>query len=139
MKIYTSYFSNRVLKDIDYERQVAISIGLPRYRKWLGRRIKQLAPTWEMVKMPEPEYRIKYQNILDNLNPSELDIRDCDILLCFEMPDDFCHRHLVAEWLRKYGYEVEELIYPGMVQSEGRRETITQILVQPQFPGLFVS
>lgn len=30
-------------------------------------------------------------------------------LLCYEKPDDFCHRHLVADWLRKNGYECEEL------------------------------
>lgn len=29
-------------------------------------------------------------------------------LLCYEKPDDFCHRHLVSEWLREYGYQVKE-------------------------------
>jgi uncharacterized protein (DUF488 family) len=31
------------------------------------------------------------------------------VLLCYEKSGDFCHRHLVAEWLRRYGYEVKEL------------------------------
>ena len=30
-------------------------------------------------------------------------------LICYEKPSDFCHRHLVTEWLRKNGYECEEL------------------------------
>jgi hypothetical protein len=29
-------------------------------------------------------------------------------LMCFEKPDDFCHRHLVADWLRQNGYECKE-------------------------------
>ena len=31
------------------------------------------------------------------------------VLICYEKPSDFCHRHLVAEWLRDNGYECEEL------------------------------
>ena len=30
------------------------------------------------------------------------------VLVCYEGPSKFCHRHLVAEWLNKYGYDVEE-------------------------------
>lgn len=29
-------------------------------------------------------------------------------LLCYEKPDDFCHRHLVADWFRCNGYECKE-------------------------------
>jgi hypothetical protein len=33
----------------------------------------------------------------------------CDIaLVCFEKSTDFCHRHLVGEWLREAGYECKE-------------------------------
>ena len=30
-------------------------------------------------------------------------------LLCYEESEEFCHRHLVAKWLRDFGYEVKEL------------------------------
>ena len=30
------------------------------------------------------------------------------VLICYEKPGDFCHRHLVANWLRHQGYPVEE-------------------------------
>ena len=37
--------------------------------------------------------------------------KDIDIaLLCYEKPDDFCHRHLVADWLNKNGYKCEEYV-----------------------------
>lgn len=30
------------------------------------------------------------------------------ILLCFESPEKFCHRHILASWLNSNGYECEE-------------------------------
>ena len=68
------------------------------------------------------DYYIKCFNeqVLWNLNPtdviadlSQLDygfnIGENDIcLLCYEKPTDFCHRHLVAEWFRKNGFNCEE-------------------------------
>lgn len=32
-------------------------------------------------------------------------------LLCYEKPDDFCHRHLLAKWFAKAGIDVVEYIY----------------------------
>ena len=29
-------------------------------------------------------------------------------LLCYEKPDDFCHRHLVSKWFNEHGYKCEE-------------------------------
>jgi uncharacterized protein (DUF488 family) len=29
-------------------------------------------------------------------------------LVCYEKSGDFCHRNIVAEWLRNAGYEVKE-------------------------------
>lgn len=33
------------------------------------------------------------------------------ILLCYEKPDSFCHRHLVADWFRENGIECEEYTF----------------------------
>ena len=30
------------------------------------------------------------------------------VLVCYEIPSDFCHRHLVADWLRERGFDIEE-------------------------------
>lgn len=51
-----------------------------------------------------------YQKIgidLNNSNSNEKQIA----LICYEKPSDFCHRHLVADWLTEYGYETKEYIY----------------------------
>lgn len=29
-------------------------------------------------------------------------------LICYEKPSDFCHRHLVADWLIKNGFKCRE-------------------------------
>lgn len=29
-------------------------------------------------------------------------------LVCYEKPNDFCHRHLVSQWLQDSGYECKE-------------------------------
>lgn len=29
-------------------------------------------------------------------------------LICYEKPSDFCHRHLVADWLNKNGVKCKE-------------------------------
>ena len=31
------------------------------------------------------------------------------VLICYEKPDEFCHRHLLAEWLILHGYDCKEL------------------------------
>ena len=31
------------------------------------------------------------------------------VLMCYERPGDFCHRHLVAEWLSQNGYACREV------------------------------
>lgn len=31
------------------------------------------------------------------------------VLICYEKPTDFCHRHLVADWFNKYGITCSEL------------------------------
>ena len=31
-------------------------------------------------------------------------------LICYEKPEDFCHRHLVADWLSKDGFSVKEWV-----------------------------
>lgn len=39
-----------------------------------------------------------------SFNVGESDI----CLVCYEKPDDFCHRHLVAQWLRANGFSCTE-------------------------------
>jgi uncharacterized protein YeaO (DUF488 family) len=85
------------------------------------------APTWKMVtdykkgKITEEEYTRRYLNLMRTsfqIYPQrwaealQLAINNhVLILLCYCKEGDFCHRHLLKEYLKKYfegeGYEVE--------------------------------
>lgn len=116
MKIYTSYFGN--LKTLGKENIVPISIA--RYSpKWFnGYRYTTVAPTGYMLSgaCKHDEYLRKYEEILRNLTPQvvvntlEQISRGKDVALCcYEKPGDFCHRHLLADWLTKNtGFDVTE-------------------------------
>jgi uncharacterized protein (DUF488 family) len=73
-----------------------------------------------MLKMIEATYREEYQKILDSLDPRQVyeDLGENSILICWEAPDKFCHRRLVAEWLEKHlGVTVPELREPSLFDS----------------------
>lgn len=135
MKIYTSYFA--LFKQFPLNA-VPISIALNPPEWYLGRRCyDKLAPTPAMLRewnsFHDKELYIERYNedVLSKLSPVTVvndlmmiargyepsDILDPDesldedkdmILLCYEAPDDFCHRHLVAQWLQSAGYPCDE-------------------------------
>lgn len=102
-EIYTSNF-NISGKD---KKAIAISIGVPKWYK--GKRLRILAPTWDMVnkhkngKINNDTYTRKYKQILKELNAKFVlkSIPSGSILLCWESPGFFCHRRLVAKWIEK--------------------------------------
>ncbi len=69
-----------VLNELDVHQVVRELQGLmPKTKQWL---------------MGEPVWESKRYHI---------------VLLCYEKPSDFCHRHFVAQWLTKNGYNCEEV------------------------------
>ena len=44
----------------------------------------------------------RIQNIYPNVSLDDI------TLICYEKPSDFCHRHLVANWLTENGYTCSE-------------------------------
>lgn len=112
MKLYTSNYA-RNGKHMD---AVAISIRAP---WWYNRKqYPALAPTWDMVlgvkngTMTTEEYTVEFNKILSKLDPQAVanELGDGAIMLCYESPNAFCHRHLVAEWMRGAGIDVKELL-----------------------------
>ena len=123
--IYTSYFAK--LKSLpDDIIPISICGKAPDWYK--GLQYKRLAPKYSFfMKWKENhdnDYYIKCFNeqvlskldamdvvldLFDLLNENGFNIGDKNIaLICYEKPDDFCHRHLVANWLNKNGYECKE-------------------------------
>ena len=116
--IYTTYFSK--LRNLPPDI-VPISITLFPPKNWGGLQYTALAPSPKMLfafknGMTEDAYRLGYNFILSSLRPDQV-VKDLfslasgakDIaLVCYEKSSDFCHRHLVAEWLNQHGYHAAE-------------------------------
>ncbi len=105
---------------------VAISLGVP--RGWAGQRYTRLAPNRRLVKIMDPTTftRLYKAEVLDKLDPMKV-IRDLGddnfIILCWELPGEFCHRRVVAAWLRKHtGVLIEEFIPSHKRHAEWLRE-----------------
>lgn len=52
------------------------------------------------------------ETVLNQLNPYELyeKLGEDAILLCYEKPEDFCHRHIVSQWFNKHlNLNIEEI------------------------------
>lgn len=120
--IYTSYFAK--LKSLP-NNIIPISICLNPPYWYNGLQYKKLAPNYNFFMKWKENHDNNYyiecfkSEILDNLNVNDV-IKDlngmipnnhsnCDIaLICYEKPSNFCHRHLVADWLNKNGIKCKE-------------------------------
>ena len=82
---------------------------------------------WEIFKLDEAMYTIRFNELLERLDPDNIFNAIGDIsngrdaaLLCFEKPGEFCHRRLVAKWLENgLGFEVNE--WRSTAKDEDRR------------------
>ena len=122
---YTSYYANyRKYKGI---YRIAISRTSP--ENSYDERIIQLAPTKDILAdykyngLSEEQYTERYRDQLDNLRScGTLDdivkylrrlaseIASDVVFLCYEKSDDFCHRHILADYLNKhYDFRIREL------------------------------
>lgn len=121
--IYTSYFAQ--LRNLP-ENIIPISICGKAPEWYDGLQYKKLAPKYdffmEWKKNHDNDYYIKCfkEQVLDKLDATNVvldlsrlvygfNVGENDIaLICYEKPSDFCHRHLVAQWLRDGGFDCRE-------------------------------
>ena len=114
MEIATGYFA----KAKDYADMGYALVSIAKVAPWFLPKglnvyhLPELAPTDEILELrhkPE-EYAPRYEiNILSNLSVCKIirqleliarqESSDKVVLLCYESPEKFCHRHLVAKWL----------------------------------------
>lgn len=117
--IYTSYFAK--IKELEKNGITPISICGKAPAWYKGLQYKKLAPKYDFfMKWKENhdnEYYIKCFNeqVLSKLDPIRVYNELCALadsskiaLICYEKPSDFCHRHLVADWLTERGFDIEE-------------------------------
>lgn len=125
MEISTGYFS----KAKTYMGMGYALVSIARVAPWfLSKELKlyscdELTPTDEMLALKDQpnEYEPRYfEEILHPISPIKIfnklyliarrEATNKVVLLCYESPEKFCHRHLVAKWLMdKLGQKVEEV------------------------------
>lgn len=124
--IYTSYFAK--LKSLP-DNIIPISICGKAPDWYTGLQYKKLAPKYDFfMKWKENhdnDYYIKCFNeqVLNKLDATDVvldfsricygyNVGENDIaLICYEKPTDFCHRHLVSDWLNKNGFKCDEYLF----------------------------
>ena len=121
MRIYTSYFGNSKKLQQAGIKVIGISLYPPRW--FNGISLKQVAPTKSILfanGQTQEEYTRRYrsevlsrQDIQQFLKTVEQASGGQDVALCcYEKPEDFCHRHILADWIKeKRGIEISEYGY----------------------------
>ena len=105
--VYTSYFANW-RKFPPGAVQVSISLYPPRGFK--GHKFPDLQPPKELFsaykngRITESQYADRFREYLETQDKTLIlkflnDIGRDVVLLCYETPEKFCQRHIVAEWL----------------------------------------
>lgn len=117
--IYTSYFAK--IKELEKNGITPISIcgKAPAWYNWL--QYKKLAPKYDFFMQWKENHNNDYyikcfnEQVLSKLDPMRVYNELCLLadsskiaLICYEKPSDFCHRHLVADWLAERGFDIEE-------------------------------
>lgn len=122
MNLYTSYFAKvKQLQESGFNNLVCVAGYAPKffYDTPNARFYPDLAPRrgwfweWKNGHLSNDWYIAKYnETVLSKLNPEKVveDLGDNAVMLCYEKPGDFCHRHLIADWIAKNtGMTVEEV------------------------------
>lgn len=107
----TSYFA------ISHNIPNAVSIAAKSPEFFNGKEFLPLAPTWEIYSEYKKTkdrhiYTARFvEEILLPLDPHQLyEELQYSILLCWEAPNKFCHRRIVAQWLEdSLDVEIPEL------------------------------
>lgn len=108
MRIYTSYFGNK--KKLEEFGIIPVSICLYPPRWFNGIRMKSVAPTSSILfakNQTTERYVERFKDeVLSRVDPHQFfeNLKSVSggkdvALCCFEKPNEFCHRHIVAEWL----------------------------------------
>ncbi len=133
MEIETGYFA----KAKTYAEMGYALISIARVAPWfLAKELNVysfdfLAPTDDILALkdqPDKYTREYRREILGKLKPTVVfhklwliahqEQKDKVVLLCYESPEKFCHRHLVADWLGDgLGREIREIVLPSRTPS----------------------
>jgi hypothetical protein len=130
--IYTSYFDNVPLLKSRNNKLTFVSVAgrTPQFNDAVIYKMKELAPQIEwwnlwhklfITNLDSKEskcwYKDKYYvSVLKKLKAKDIEDKLLQlsngndvVLLCYEEPDKFCHRHLISEWFNENNILCEEM------------------------------
>ena len=120
-ELYTGYF--RDIKKYEHFGYTPVSIAgiTPEFFK--GEKWSDFAPRktffseWKKGLITDKEYMKKYLDYLSTIPKEDIEeLREITkdgsfVMCCYEKTGDFCHRHYLGAFLRKfYGFKVKELV-----------------------------
>ena len=100
-----------------YKGDQGVAICLYPPLDWFGAQFPALEPPRSLFfarkadQIDDKEYERQYrEQVLKKLNPREVyETLRGQVLLCGETPGEFCHRRIVADWIKEeLGYDVPE-------------------------------
>ena len=109
--IYTGYYAK--IKEYEQNGLVVVGVSGKIPDGFNGKRYQKLAPKydwwheWHDKKLSNEWFKQKYyETVLNQLDAVSVvkelqDFGENIVLLCYETPEKFCHRHLAAEWLKE--------------------------------------
>ena len=122
MNLHTSYFAKvKHLRQMGFTNLVCIAGYAPKFFFDVdgARFMPDLAPRkdwfweWKNGHLPNEWYIQRYnETVLSKLDPNKVveELGDGAVMLCYEKPGDFCHRHLIADWIEvNTGIKVSEV------------------------------
>lgn len=113
-----------------------LPVSIARFNRYFsGVTMKELAPHVDFMKSPESEYIPLYEKrVLAQQDARQVVNRlaklgEKVVLLCYESEGEFCHRRLVADWIkRETGISVPELGRMRPLINEEKKKLKTEKL-----------
>lgn len=133
-KVYTSNYA----RNSENPNSYAISVYGPNWYK--GKSFKLLAPKHQTVidykkgSITEAEYIKQYLEYITRDGQTAQTLYDAipenAILLCYESPNEFCHRRVFAEWIKyELGIEIPELLNQKELEKIKHEKLVETILI----------
>ena len=120
-ELYTGYFAKTKLYEKHDYTPVSVAGITPDFFR--GEKWSDFAPRktffskWKKGELSNEEYGREYLKYLNTIPKEDIEelrritVEGRFVMCCYEKMGDFCHRHLLAAFLRKaYGFKVRELV-----------------------------
>lgn len=115
--IYTSYFANH--RNFGDLRPISIARYSPKWFECdsiVDTQFRNLAPDKKLLtdykynNLSSVDYAVRYINLIIDIKFNVMyETYENSVFLCYEKEGDFCHRHVLRFYMKRLGFNVQEL------------------------------